>query len=151
MNCLIQITKWLRFAMFIRSAQAAAHPIPACSYATIGALFFFFFFFFTSCDKEHLNGERFKKPLWNMIFFQNVDIKMKYVSQLSLGGAQAASPSTTSSVATLLYSVGAHLSLWRSYGKAKGSMCPGRMTFENEMTQRKKMFPFWLIFDQKGN
>ena len=35
------------------------------------------FFFFTSCDEAHLNGERFQKPLWNMIFFLNVDIKMK--------------------------------------------------------------------------
>ena len=44
-------------------------------------IFYFFnfilLFFFTSCDEAHLNGERFQKPLWNMIFFQNVDIKMK--------------------------------------------------------------------------
>ena len=29
----------------------------------------YLFIFFTSCDEAHLNGERFKKPLWNMIFF----------------------------------------------------------------------------------
>ena len=40
-------------------------------------ILFYLFIFFTSCDEAHLNGERFKKPLWNMIFFLNVDIKMK--------------------------------------------------------------------------
>ena len=57
MNYFIQITKCLRFTIFIRGAQAAAH-LHHCRGA-----------FFTSYDKAILNGEKFKKPLWTMIFF----------------------------------------------------------------------------------
>ena len=54
-----------------RPCRQLPHPIPARSYATV------FFFLVTSCDETHLNREKFKKSLWNMIFFLNVDIKMK--------------------------------------------------------------------------
>ena len=100
----------LRFTIFIRGAQAAAlpHPRPQLRHYR-GA--FSFFFKFTFSHKAYLNGERFKKPLWNMIFFS----KCRYENEISftivIRGVQAASPSTTSSLDILLYSVGAHLLL----------------------------------------
>ena len=73
MNCFIQITKCLRFPIFIKGAQAVAppHGHSLCSYATAGA------HFFTSYDKACFNGETVKKPLWNLIFFFNLDHQMK--------------------------------------------------------------------------
>ena len=74
MNCFIQITKCLRFTIFIRAPRQLPHPRPQLRHYR-GASFFFF----TSCDEAHLNGERFKKPLWNMFFFS----KCRYQNEIS--------------------------------------------------------------------
>ena len=60
-------------------AQAAAppHGHPLRIYATAGA------HFLLSMTKRFFNGEKFKKPLWYMIFFLNLDHQMKSVSQSS--------------------------------------------------------------------